>query len=191
MVLIAGAGCATSSSARASAGSAAALSAGQLANLVVAPPTPFAHVPDSEKSTGLMEVGNPRAGTIGSPLGTKDQLVASGFQRGWESLYRTPGAAEVVQVEVFEFRSPAGPRQAVDRVRGHLTPGYERIPVPGVAGADGQAGTSPEGRQAVAVTFADGRFAVSVLAGGTQAGFDYRSLALGLAKQQRSRLPSR
>ena len=138
-----------------------------------------------------MEVGNPRAGTIGTPLGTKDQLVASGFQRGWESLYRTAGGADVVQIEVFEFRSPNGPRQAVDRVRGHLGPGYESVPVPGIPGADGQAGTSAEGRQVVGITFADGRFAVSVLAGGTQAGFVYRSLALGLAKQQRSQLPSR
>ena len=62
------------------------LSAPQLEALVVAPPSPYVHVPDQEKSTGLMEVGNPHAGTIGSPLGTKAMLVASGFQRGWESL---------------------------------------------------------------------------------------------------------
>src|SRR4051812_11570014 len=64
-VLIAGAGCGTSANARAGAGKAVPLSAAQLAYIVVEPPSPYTHVPDSEKDTGLMEVGNPKAGTIG------------------------------------------------------------------------------------------------------------------------------
>ena len=161
------------------------LSAQRLSALVVAPPSPYAHVPDQEKSTGLMEVGNPRAGTIGSPLGTKDQLVASGFQRGWESLYRTP-TADVAQVEVFEFATDAGARETVARVRGHVSPSYRTFTVARLADSVSQEGTSTEGRSVVAIAFAHGRFAVSVLVGGTKAGMGYHDLAVGLAERQLS-----
>lgn len=167
----------------------APLSAQKLEALVVAPPSPYAHVPDQEKSTGLMEVGNPHAGTIGSPFGTKELLVAAGFQRGWESLFRTP-TSDVAQIEVFEFGSAQGARDSVDRFRGHLPTSYQQFAVAGIPHSAGGAGLSPEGRRVVGIAFPRGRFAVSVLAGGNQPGFDYHGLAVGLANKELAALRS-
>src|SRR4051794_29003335 len=63
-----------------------------LHRLVVAPAAPFVALPDSALKTGLMEFGNPKSGKIGTVVNTA-QLKAANFQRGWETVFRTPDEA--------------------------------------------------------------------------------------------------
>jgi hypothetical protein len=155
----------------------------------VSPPTPFAQLPDSELKTGLMEVGNPAAGVIGIGFANQADVVPAGFQRGWEKAYRTPDRA-FIDVNVFEFREPTGPTTLVALFQSRTPGTYTSETVPGVPDAHGAAGTSPEGRTAVAVAVAHGRFLVSIVGGGTPGAYGYEAIVQQLTRDQLARLPA-
>jgi hypothetical protein len=159
------------------------LSGPQLQRLVVAAPAPFVKQPDASIKTGLMEVGNPKSGDIGIGFATTPQLVAAGFQRGWETFYRAPDGA-IVDVNLFDFSSPTGPTSLVRRYLASPQPGYSRSPIEGVDGAIAEVGRSPQGRTAAATAFAHGRFLGVILTGGPPGTHDYPALLRQLAQKQ-------
>ena len=161
----------------------APLSGAQLEQLVVAAPTPFVKQPDAILKTGLMEVGNAKSGDIGIGFATTPQLVAAGFQRGWETFFRAPDGA-VVDVNVFDFSSSTGPQSMVRRYLASPQPGYSRSPIDGVSGAIAEVGRSPQGRAAAATAFARGRFLAVILTGGPPETHDYPALLRQLAQKQ-------
>jgi hypothetical protein len=163
------------------------LSGPQLQRLVVAAPAPFVKQPDASIKTGLMEVGNPKSGDIGIGFATTPQLVAAGFQRGWEAFYRAPDGA-IVDVNLFEFSSSTGPQSLVRRYLASPQPGYSRSPIEGVSGAIAEVGRSPEGRTAAATAFAHGRFLGVILTGGPLGTHDYPALLRQLAQTQLAKL---
>lgn len=164
-----------------------ALSGVELERLVVAPPGPFAQLPDTTLRTGLMEVGNPSSGKIGIGFSNQQEIVAAGFQRGWEKAYVSPDGA-AADINVFEFRSPDGPSRLVREFAAERPAGFVRFAITTVPDAQGLAGRSPEGKPTAAIAFGDARFLVVIVIGGPAGAHDYRGLALTLANEQHSRL---
>jgi hypothetical protein len=134
-----------------------------------------------------MEVGNPNSGEIGIGFATTPELVAAGFQRGWETAYRAPDGA-VIDIDVFEFASPSGPAAVTTAFRAHLTRGYRQFAIPAVTNATAEIGTSPEGRTAVASAFGHDRFLVVLIVGGQPGLHDYESVFDQLAQRQLANL---
>jgi hypothetical protein len=163
------------------------LSGRQLQQLVVAAPAPFVKQPDAILKTGLMEVGNPNSGEIGIVFATTPQLVAAGFQRGWETFYRAPDGA-IIDVNVFDFSASTGPQSIVRRYLALSQPGYSRSPIEGVSGAIAEVGRSPQGLAATATAFAHGHFLAVILTGGPPGSHDYPALLRQLAQEQLRRL---
>lgn len=166
------------------------LSGSELERLIVPAPDPYAKVPDAELKTGLMEVGNPRSGEIGVFFAKKDKILAAGFQRGWERLYRAADRA-TIDVIVFEFKGKDGPTTLVNALKDQpLSPGYQASPLPGVPGGTVISGTSPEGQAAYATALTHGRFLVGLLIGGPKGAHDYAKLVASLSTEQLTRLPA-
>ena len=171
----------TTVSTKSSAGS--ALGASELERLLVAPPPPYAQISDSELGTGLMEVGNPRSGTIGIGWAQEPDLTKAGMQRGWEKAFRAPDRATVLD-HVFEFRTTDGPTGLLPKYQSSVERSYQKFDVAGVPGAVEFLGTSPEGRTVVISEAAHGRFLFGGLVGGPPGAHPYRELLESLMRQQ-------
>ena len=164
------------------------LSGPALHRLVVAPPAPFAPLPDSVLKTGLMEFGNPKSGKIGTVVSTQ-RLKKAKFQRGWESVFRSPDGA-AVYVDVFEFATVAGAKSLVQEVERHIPSTYSRVSLGGLPSVFASQGTSPQGNAVTAAVFSLGRFFVFQVVGGPPTAHDYRGLSTNLAAQQLGVLPA-
>lgn len=134
-----------------------------------------------------MEIGNPHAGTLGIGFATTAQLQSAGFQRGWESAFRARDGA-VIDTNVFEFASAAGPAAITRIYLAHRPAGYRSVAVPGVSGARAVVGTSPEGRTAVGTAFGHERFLVVLVVGGQPGAHDYLNLLEDLARRELARV---
>jgi len=153
-----------------------------LHHLIVAPPPPFEVVPDDVLKTGLMEIGNPHSGTIGTVVTTK-QLRRAKFQRGWESVFRADDGANAL-VDVFEFPNAADASEAAAEGQARIPSTYSPVPVDGLAFVAVYNGTSPDGRSVSSTIYSRGRFFVVQLLGGPPGAHDYAELLAGLAHQQ-------
>jgi hypothetical protein len=171
----------------ASASDAAPLSGTALHQLVVAPPSPFTALPDDVLKTGLMEFGNPHSGKIGTVVSTS-QLKRQGFQRGWESVFRSPDGA-VIYVDVFECAKASGAAGLARAAQAKVPASYTRTPIDGLAGVFALNGVSPEGRSVSSAIYSRGRFFVFQGAGGATDAHDYQGLLADLARRQSAALP--
>jgi hypothetical protein len=188
-VLLAGASFTVSAAGLSAAGaSSSALSGAQLHALVVAPPPPFQHLPDSALKTGLMEFGNPKSGKIGTVVSTA-QLKKARFQRGWESAFRADDGAVVV-VDVFECATAEGAAQLTRAAQARIPSTYTPIPIDGLAGISAFAGISPDGHTVNAAVYSKGRFFVFQDVGGAPGAHDYTGLLTGLAQNQTAAIPT-